>query len=179
MNEADYLVAGILLFIIIWMLSMDVQGYVISRNRVIYQPKNLSMTTTTLYQPPKIIVLDENKIDYLNNRCRPEAGTMGYQAGYADACDWLLSEIGVRKYEYKSRPSAAVSMTIDKTQYIKIPIVDNVFHLNNSLFRVQLFDNGVEKILKNCTGESLNAPYDWRITYRYVRQNTSKYYDSE
>lgn len=107
--------------------------YVISHNRVISL-----VSSTTLAKAP--IVLSVQEQEHLNRECRAKEGAWAYQAGYADACDWLLGEVGIRK-GFASKPSngfEAIYVNRTRTITFKVDEASNSFRLNMSLYTLDL-----------------------------------------
>ena len=83
---------------------------------------------------PNTITLNKLTITKINN-CKANSGSVIYQAGFDDGCDYIRGLIGIAP-KFKTRPA----LVQDMTEYYKIPIIKNYVDFNNSVNRFEFFD---------------------------------------
>jgi hypothetical protein len=127
----------ILIAVLYEVSTINVNAYTISRNRI------LKASAAPAFQVPHNVTLDQATIGLLNS-CHAPDGAAGYQAGYDDACDWMLGIMGIRAAKFKSRPSvgmaAAYANTTETIQFRIWP--GNYVLLNGSTYKPELITYG-------------------------------------
>lgn len=135
METIDYIVFGLLiLYIIILFTSNYSDAYTIN------YAKSISNFTKNIKPIPQTITINKITIDKINN-CHSYTGSVAYQSGYADACDYLKEILGLRTNKFSSRPQ----LIQDTTLYYKIPITKNYVQFNASFNKFEFFDNNMTK----------------------------------
>lgn len=141
-------------------------GYVISRNKIL---QNASQATIIRPEAssrdnlPNSMTLDRQMIIEFFN-CDSREGSLGYQVGYDDACDWMRARLGIKKSPFASRPSSGMKpLSYHTAQYSEaFPIqVGGYMRLNASMYRVRYWDDHAFRWPGNEAKISDDA--EWRI----------------
>lgn len=133
---------------IITVLTYNTNAYMISKNRVIYQPAKIISNNSDMmvtqkainlskgYIIPNNITVNKEQIEYLNKNCHAKDGALAYQSGFDDSCDFILSYLGIREKRFKSRPSLNNNLQDNKDKII-FDYTGHLFKLNLSMYKIE------------------------------------------
>jgi len=168
-------------------IIQDADAYMISRNnKVIYSPSKVLLNQSDLLIiskeinltkkdsiPPNNITLGPEEIHYLNNNCHGKEGSIAYQSGWADACDYILDYLRIRENKFKSRPSFINELKSSNNIIFKYDFKQ--FDLNVSQYRIEWrYNNTVYNLNESTFFKSYNKNLTIKInnsewTKGYIR----------
>lgn len=126
----DILISLCLTIIVIIIFSELADAYTLSYAKA-------KFNNTEIKKPiPFNMNIDRLTINKILN-CKSTYGSVMYQIGFDEGCDYVRSILGLKTKEFKTRPS----LIQDTTEYFKIPINKTFIDFNNSVNRFEFFDS--------------------------------------
>lgn len=134
-----FLVVALVCYLIFLYVAINADAVRPGSVRTVYTPNNsVSASTTTTLPARSTYCYDANVMKRLNNLHAPD-GAAAYQAGYSDAIDDLLGELGVRENKFSRRPAYHMELNpnLGRTFTFKEQ-AGGMFFLNTSQYAIEL-----------------------------------------